>query len=53
MDCVSVSRFFVAQKERSAKYIWEAAERVKRQPVKLATAHETFTKKPKDYAESA
>ncbi len=27
--------------------VWEAAERAKVQPIKLATAHETFTKKPK------
>ena len=33
--------------EPSPKEIWEAVEKAKVKPVKLATAHETFLKKPK------
>ncbi len=37
----------VPKLDPSPKEIWEAVERSKLQPVKLATADETFTKKPK------
>jgi len=33
--------------EPSPKELWEAVEKAKVTPVKLAMAHETFTKKPK------
>jgi copper chaperone CopZ len=34
----------------SPKEIWEAVEKAKVTPVKLATAHETFIKKPKKWS---
>ena len=33
--------------EPSPKELWEAVEKAKVTPVKLAMAHDTFTKKPK------